>query len=108
MIFYHFFGRDRGYDIISSKKGYVQCLNLYLCQPGQSTYRRDLSKGSKEMSGNMRLLAIWHVLTLDHKELISKNNVNFNRTGPELVSQDPQFFADGLVNHLDRQNKKLK
>jgi hypothetical protein len=26
MILYHFFGRDRGYDIISSKKGYVQCL----------------------------------------------------------------------------------
>jgi hypothetical protein len=27
MILYHFFGRDRGYDIISSKKGYVQCLS---------------------------------------------------------------------------------
>jgi hypothetical protein len=26
MILYHFFGRDRGYDIKSSKKGYVQCL----------------------------------------------------------------------------------
>jgi hypothetical protein len=26
MILYHFFGRDRGYGIISSKKGYVQCL----------------------------------------------------------------------------------
>jgi hypothetical protein len=26
MILYHFVGRDRGYDIISSKKGYVQCL----------------------------------------------------------------------------------
>jgi hypothetical protein len=26
MILYHFFGRDRGDDIISSKKGYVQCL----------------------------------------------------------------------------------
>jgi hypothetical protein len=29
MILYHFFGSDRGYDIISSKKGYVQCLILY-------------------------------------------------------------------------------
>jgi hypothetical protein len=28
MILYHFFGRDRGYDIISSKKGYVQCLKF--------------------------------------------------------------------------------
>jgi hypothetical protein len=27
MILYHFFGRDRGYDIISSKKGYV-CVEL--------------------------------------------------------------------------------
>jgi transcriptional regulator CtsR len=26
-VLYHFFGRDRGYDIISSKKGYVQCLS---------------------------------------------------------------------------------
>jgi hypothetical protein len=24
------FGRDRGYDIISSKKGYVQCLGIAL------------------------------------------------------------------------------
>jgi hypothetical protein len=48
MILYNFFGCDRVYDIISSKKGYVQCLEKI---------KINLSNGPKKSSDEQLLKA---------------------------------------------------
>jgi hypothetical protein len=61
MIIYHFFGRDRGYDIISSKKGYVQCLKNskhWSNEKGSSSTTKIVQRNNFERS-NATSQCIW-------------------------------------------------